>query len=132
MRYAERESEIWEAVAQGEQSHETVMIPVVPVRMLEAWLLLDEYAIRYAAGNPRGRQPLKLPPAHEIEGLVDPKTMLAERLRWAAGNHAPRQSVTECFAALGRQIDQFTELLRLPAFQRLDAAIADAIRQQHW
>ena len=29
-------------------------IPVVPVRMTEAWLLADESAIRSAAGNPNG------------------------------------------------------------------------------
>ena len=34
---------------------------VVPVRMTEAWLLLDEMAIRRAAGNPNGRMKLDLP-----------------------------------------------------------------------
>ena len=36
-------------------------VPVVPVRMTEAWLLFDEKAIRWAASNPNGSQPLGLP-----------------------------------------------------------------------
>src|SRR5438067_10442591 len=43
------------------------VVAVVPVRMLEAWLLCDELALRRAAGNPNGRQPLELPPANQLE-----------------------------------------------------------------
>ena len=34
---------------------------VVPVRMLEAWLLFDEAALRRASGNPNGRTPPATP-----------------------------------------------------------------------
>jgi hypothetical protein len=37
---------------------DSLVVPVVPVRMTEAWLLLDEEAIRKVAGNPRGRNQL--------------------------------------------------------------------------
>ena len=36
-------------------------VPIVPVRMTEAWLLVDGQAIRSAAGNPRGRIDLSMP-----------------------------------------------------------------------
>jgi hypothetical protein len=36
-------------------------IAVIPVRMMEAWLLIDERALRTAAGNPNGGEPLDLP-----------------------------------------------------------------------
>lgn len=36
-------------------------VAVVPVRMLEAWLMFDEGATRRAAGNPNGTTPLNLP-----------------------------------------------------------------------
>ena len=45
------------------------VVPVVPVRMTEAWLLLDERAIRDVAGKPSGRTDLGLPKVHESEGL---------------------------------------------------------------
>jgi hypothetical protein len=37
------------------------VVCVVPVRMMEAWLLIDEMAIRRVAGNPNGRIPIELP-----------------------------------------------------------------------
>ncbi|MEU7001761.1 hypothetical protein [Nonomuraea sp. NPDC046570] len=56
------------------------IIPIVPIRMTEAWLLLDEAAIRQVAGNPRGRENLKLPKVHEVEGVPDPKQLLRDCL----------------------------------------------------
>jgi hypothetical protein len=50
---ATRREEIRRAVAATMANQMTV--PVVPVRMTEAWLLIDEAAIRSAAGNPRGK-----------------------------------------------------------------------------
>jgi hypothetical protein len=60
------------------------VLPVVPVRMTEAWLLLDESAIREVAGNPRGRADLCLPKPHEVESRSNPKKVLGEALLLAA------------------------------------------------
>ena len=34
-------------------------VPAIPVRETEAWLLLDEAAVRRVAGNPKGRTPAR-------------------------------------------------------------------------
>lgn len=73
-----RLSEIAKAVQ--EIGQEFALIPVIPIRMTEAWLLLDERAIRQVAGNPNGRRNLGLPTAQEIERVADPKTHLRECL----------------------------------------------------
>ncbi|MEU9555602.1 hypothetical protein [Streptomyces fumanus] len=73
---AEAVREVWPRLAH---------VPVVPVRMLEAWLLLDEQAIREVAGNPRGRVPLDLPKATAVERIADPKQRLKETLAKASG-----------------------------------------------
>lgn len=52
------------------------IVRVVPVRMTEAWLLVDEKAIRKAAGNPNGRVRLNLPRISRLEALPDPKSSL--------------------------------------------------------
>jgi hypothetical protein len=62
----------------------TPVVPVIPIRMTEAWLLLDEVDIRTVAGNPRGRAPLELPKLHEVEQVADPKSLLSECLLRAA------------------------------------------------
>ncbi len=44
------------------------VVPVVPVRMTEAWLVLDEAEIRRVAGRPASTNGLGVPPI----GTVDP------------------------------------------------------------
>ena len=46
-------------------------VPVIPVRMSEAWLLHEEAAIRRGSGNPVGRTALELPQPKDVEALVD-------------------------------------------------------------
>jgi len=70
---ATRRDEIRKAVEIATPNQATV--PVVPVRMTEAWLLIDEPAIRSAAGNPRGTMALDLPKLGAIEGTADPKNI---------------------------------------------------------
>jgi len=61
------------------------LVRVVPVRIQEAWLLFDEAAMRRAAGNPNGRDPLEIPPLRRLDKLPDPKETLQGLLRDASG-----------------------------------------------
>ena len=66
-------------------------IGVVPVRMTEAWLLLDEAAIRKVVGKPGGRAPLYLPGPKYAESVADPKKRLKDALLTASGNRGRRR-----------------------------------------
>jgi hypothetical protein len=55
-------------------------IAVVPVQETEAWLLIDEQAIRTAAYRPTGRRVLNLPKPPSIERTARPKEVLKEAL----------------------------------------------------
>ena len=59
-----RREEIRQALAElsNQVWNDDWTVCVVPIRMQEAWLLLDETAIRTAAGNPHGHRLLELPP----------------------------------------------------------------------
>ncbi|MFJ3893559.1 hypothetical protein [Streptomyces sp. NPDC090083] len=59
-------------------------VAVVPVRMLEAWLLLDEACLRQVAENPRGRVSLDLPKGAAAERIADPKQLLKDSLARAS------------------------------------------------
>ena len=54
------------------------VIPVVPVRMSESWLLCDGTAIAKAAGSPSSRVPV--PAVAQIENIADPKDRLDDLL----------------------------------------------------
>ncbi|MGW3348584.1 hypothetical protein ACWDA3_35270 [Nonomuraea rubra] len=80
-------------------------VPVIPVRMTEAWLLLDEEAIRHVAGNPRGRIDLGLPKVHEVESLADPKAFLRQCiLRAAQVTGRRRETLAKRFPQHRRQL----------------------------
>ena len=97
---------------------------IVPVRMTEAWLLLDETAIRRVAGRPSGTADLGLPHLHEIEVIADPKKMLGDALLTASGASGRRRRKLERdFGAHRRQLledlDPTGPVSSLPAWQAL-------------
>lgn len=55
-------------------------VSLVPIQETEAWLLLDEAAIRTVAGRPNGHQPLHLPRWQDLESVANPKERLKEAL----------------------------------------------------
>jgi hypothetical protein len=98
-----RMSEIREA-ASGVGTRFAIVM-VIPVRMTEAWLLLDETAIRHVAGNPNGRTDLGLPNVREVERLADPKERLRQcLLRAADATGRRRAAVSRRFPQHRRQL----------------------------
>ncbi|MEW5930701.1 MAG: hypothetical protein AB1941_24840 [Gemmatimonadota bacterium] len=75
---APRRAEIVDAV--GAVGLPQAWVAIVPVQETEAWLLLDEAAIRMVAGKPRGRVPLNLPRANQVESVANPKERLQDAL----------------------------------------------------
>ena len=133
---AKRVDEITEAVKKVVACYAVPpVVCVVPVRMQEAWLLFDEAAIRYAAGNRSSRQPLELPPLRKLEQLVDPKEVLHDLLRQASGlgpRRLKRFRAHERAYRVTQIIDDFAPLRELSAFAALEQDVVQAIERQSW
>jgi hypothetical protein len=120
-----RYEEISRAIAEVRRKSPDISIPhicVVPIRMTEAWLLFDEQAIRKAAGNPRGRIPLELPPIIRLETIPDPKGLLFSRLYSASeltGRKRERFDLKKCRYLVAEYIEDYSPLFALSAFKRL-------------
>ncbi|GIJ09987.1 hypothetical protein Van01_32010 [Micromonospora andamanensis] len=97
------------------------LVPVIPIRMTEAWLLLDEAAIRRVAGNPQGRASLNLPKRREVESRADPKGILRECLLTASEQSGRRR------AAVARRFDDNRRQL----LERLDLN-GSVVQLQSW
>ena len=105
-------------------------VPVVPVRMTEAWLLYDERAIRKAAGNPHGTVPLPLPP--HPEKLPDPKHTLRELLTVASERQGRRRkefrgTLPERIHRVADNLPGIEPLRGLAAFRRFEADLGAAV-----
>ena len=130
-----RKKEILEAVRIAGND---ILVPsavcVVPIRMQEAWLLIDEEAIRYAAGNGNGRHKLDMPPIHKLESLADPKSLLHDLLRVASGSKGRRlqrfnSNQAHVVQRITYYLEDFSILRNLPAFAALEAELVDEISQ---
>ncbi len=102
------------------------IVPVIPVRMTEAWLLISERAIREAAGNPNGNVAISMPSTGQLEKLPDPKDLLSNLLKTASGRRGRRLDQFDRAAAIqrvGDYIDDFTPLRNLSAYQEFERAL---------
>lgn len=107
------------------------LVPVVPVRMTEAWLLVDEQAIRSAADNPNGRVALGLPSPRHLERLADPKELLRQTLVTASEKSGRRRGQFERdlpsrIGQVAARIHDFSVLRQLHAFQEFEERLARA------
>lgn len=90
-----REQEVFEA-AQGIIEAERI-VPIIPVTMLETWLLTDHDAIKRVAGNNGYVGSLKCIPAiRHLEGIRDTKRLLLEALCEASRTQGVRLKKFKC------------------------------------
>jgi hypothetical protein len=109
-------------------------VPVVPVRMTEAWLLIEEGAIRRAAGNPNGEASLPLPKTASLENVPDPKKLLRDCLIEASEKtgrrlHQFERDLPDRVQRVAELISDFSPLRQLPAFRAFESAAREALEQ---
>lgn len=126
--YNTRHAEVEKAMVEAEAAPSWV--PAIPVRETEAWLLLDETAIRRVAGNPNGRVPLNLPTPARVENVLHPKEVLREALSAASGRQGNRlrkfnRNFRQHRRVLLEQLPVGGDLERVPAWRRLKRAVED-------
>ena len=98
-------------------------VPVVPVKMTEAWMLSDEGAIRAAAGNRYGKNTLELPDKTHWESLKDPKQVLVNALAKASeksGRALQKFQAQKHRHAVTRLTESFSDLRGLHAFDAFE------------
>lgn len=110
-------------------------ICVVPVRMTEAWLLINEAAIRRASGNANGQKPLELPDHLLLEQHNDPKRLLYDLLKDASERKGRRLSnfpFGQSALLVAEYIDDFSPLRNLSAFRSLESDLEEIISKNQW
>jgi hypothetical protein len=111
------------------------IIPVVPVRMSEAWFLIDETALRVASGNPNGSVRIELPRLKELEGLPDPKAILRNLLKTASelqGRRLQKFNADRACLRIADFITDFGPLRNLTAFRALESDVRQMCHDRGW
>lgn len=107
-------------------------IPVIPVVMSEAWLLIDEKAIRNACGNPNGKHDIEMPSIGKLESCPDPKKMLEELLIDASGAKGRnlekfKRDLSHAKFLVSQNIDSFDRLRKLYAFKLFESNLKNKL-----
>jgi len=128
------EERVTEIFAARDEAAQSIALPpvvcVVPVRMQEAWLLIDEAAIRRAAGNPNGTTVLGIPPLRALERIPDPKEVLHSALLDASelsGRRRKKFSAHSRAWSVSKFMYDFSALRRFDAFNRLENSLSDSL-----
>jgi hypothetical protein len=110
------------------------VVCLIPIRMLEAWLLFDEVAIRKAAGNPKGKSTIQLPAVNKIENLPDPKDILITRLKQASESKRFKdREARKAIHRLAALISDYSSTLdKLSAFQALKQDLLETLNANSW
>jgi hypothetical protein len=106
-------------------------IPIVPIRMTEAWLLIDEQAIRSAASNPNGTIELSIPRANRLEDIPDPKNVLFETLKLASELPAGRLRKFRpeaCRHRVAELISDYSQLRKISAFVQFESDLMACVQ----
>jgi hypothetical protein len=129
---APRHIEVVSGATQG--GFQGPVVPVVPVRMTESWLLLDEGKIRFVAGNPRGTMDLGLPPPSQVERVANAKDQLRAALATASGLSGRRlktfnKRFNQNRRLLLERLDADGPVSALASWQRLASDLSTALDQ---
>ena len=105
------------------------IVPVIPVCMSEAWLLIDAKAIALASGRPDVL--VTVPPVATLESIRDPKSCLEQLLYEAAGSPTGRRrrvfrrDLVDTRVAVAGYISDYSPLENLSAFRNFQDALAE-------
>lgn len=108
-----------EIKSQIDDNSNNILVCVIPVKMMETWLLIDEYAIKRAAGNRNYRNVINLPRINSLETTQNPKDELHNILNEIAGKKR-KLNTHKAIHLVAEYITDFSPLRKLVAFNRFE------------
>ena len=115
-----------------EETHCRIMTPVIPIKMVEAWMLADTRLLREEIGTEMNDTELGF--ARDPETIADPKQLIQNAIRIAQSILPKKRrqlSIGDLYEILGDKIS-LTALDRLPSFQAFISAARESLAQLHY
>jgi hypothetical protein len=126
---AERITPCMTRIDQEQFARAFAIVPVIPVRMTEAWALADPTALQAVLGTTRSPTDLGLPDhiLRSLETLAEPKTLLKEVMQ-RSGAQQGRRREPPIPRGLADRID-LANLRKLSSYSRFEEDIEQALRK---
>jgi len=99
------------------------IVCVIPIKMMETWLMIDPEAIKKAAGNRNYKAKIELPLLKNLEKENQPKVTLHELLRVASGlksRNLKKFNTEKAVHLVAENIEDFSQLRNLVAFKAFE------------
>lgn len=111
----------------------TRLMPIIPINMVEAWMLADADALREIIGTTVNAQRLGLPPTiRQIERCADPKALLQQVIQNASAAQTRRRhaKVSEIPGPLAQKV-RLDQLVALNAYRQFRRDLLIILAQEH-
>jgi len=110
-----------------------LVTPVVPVQMIEAWLLTDKELLKKQIGT--NKSDIELQINRNPELIADPKTIIENAIRIAREGLSKRRrkdlTIGELYLPIGQKIE-IEKLNTLPSFRKFIAAVRKTYRDLNY
>ncbi|MFO7655742.1 MAG: hypothetical protein R6W78_01635 [Bacteroidales bacterium] len=128
MLLSERDNEIEIAIqkVRAKTAATNPFFKLIPIKMTEAWLLIDEKAIKHASGNPNSRIRLDMPSIKNLEKISNPKRILEQLIKSASGLSGRRLQSLNLrmhIQLVSMYIDDFSVLEGLVAYKHFKTQV---------
>lgn len=109
-----------------------ILTPIIPVRMIEAWMLADTSLFIEELATDKSKSELHID--KNPETMADPKQVIEDAIRIAT-EHLPKRrqrlTIADMYAAIGSKIE-LSSLRKLSSFRLFEDAIRDSLRKLHY
>lgn len=99
------------------------IVCVIPMKMMETWLLISSDALKKAAGNRNYKENINLPNINRLESNQDPKTLLHTKLKECSGLKTRRLDKFNTHQAVhlvAEYIEDYSPLRELYSFSKFE------------
>ncbi len=102
------------------------IVCIIPVKMMETWLLIDPEAIKKASGNRKYSGNIDLPDIHRLEQESQPKRKLHDLLKQVSslkGRNLQKFNIDRAVHLVAENITDYSALRKLKAFQVFESDV---------
>lgn len=118
--------------AQSDDTTCKILVPAIPVQMMESWMLADKDLLKNEIGTTKTDNELRI--NRSPESITDPKTVIEEAIRIARQEKTRRRRkelrISDLYLPVGQKVS-IDKLKELPSYRRFQEDIRQAYRELH-